>query len=230
MRKSLWVKPEIRAAFEAKAAECISKVQPHTNRVIPPPEIYFCQIGRAAGKCSVRYGKCFIIINYDMLTPKDRYDEQLNNTLPHELGHYFHWVIYFHMGDHGPMWKQIMRWMGANAERCHNMDLTGVKVRHVDRTLFAYTCGCGFNHQLTPIRHRRHQAGRIRHCLRCHQTLIYRGIIVNGAIAPVAQKQPEQTPTEFSPVKTELPNGPRYKIVTKFVNGMLTNERVLIQS
>lgn len=235
MRKSLWIKPEIRARFEAKMAECLNIAKDKSGKDIKPPILMFRQCGKRAGMCSVRWGKGYVILNYDLVHKVSTHDEMLNVTLPHEIAH---WVDHEINGGwkgnpHGYQWRRIMAWFGVDAERCHNMDMTGVKTRQTDTTRFQYKCDCRtFN--LTAIRHRRHQAGNRYHCTRCGAVLKWLAVVAAGVTAPVAQR-PIEVPRETRPVAPiqttpEPPKGPQYKTVTKFVNGVLTNERILIQS
>lgn len=231
--KSLRVASEIQAAFEAKLREGIQKIQQVTGKPIQSPILLFRQCGRRAGICCIRFRKCYIVLNYDLVIKAATYDEMLNCTLPHELAHWADYVLNdgWKGEPHGPRWRQVMRMLGANPERCHDMDMTGVKVRKQQR--FGYKCNCGHDHRLSLTLHNRHQSGRYRICNRCQTRLVYVGIAVDKET--LMKPKPIEVPRvkEVKPVVTNVvrpPSWPQYRNVTRFVNGSLVNERTLIES
>jgi len=231
MRHTLWIKPEIRAAFEAKIDECLAKVQLHNNTPISRPTLIFRHSGRRAGVACLRWTKWYIVINIDLVNKPNTYDEQLNLTLPHEVAHVAAYTIWGRkINPHGFEWGRVMRWFDVSPERCHDMDMTGVKVRRQQR--FAYKCNCGQNHRLSVTLHNRHQNGRYRICSLCHSRLVYVGIVVDKET--LMKPRPIEVPRgkEVKPVVVNVirePKGPQYRNVTRFVNGSLVNERILIE-
>lgn len=229
--KSLRVSPEIRAAFEAKIDECLVKVQLYNNTPIQRPILIFRQCGRRAGVCCLRFRKWYVVINVDLVNKPETYDEQLNCTLPHEIAHACAFTIFgYDIAPHGYEWRKVMRWMGVNPERCHDMDMSGVRVRRQQR--FAYKCNCGYNHQLSQTLHNKHQSGRYRICNNCRARLVYVGLVVNKET--LMKPKPIEVPRvrEVKPVVVNVvkpPSGPQYRNVTRFVNGCLVNERILIE-
>ncbi len=217
--------------------ECLDIAKTKSGKEIRTPTLLFRQSGRRAGVCSVRFGRGFVVLNYDLVHKVNTYDEQLNCTLPHEVAH---WVDHeinggWHGDPHGYNWKRIMGWFGADPEVRHNMDMTGVKVRRRDTTLFRYKCNCGYDHRLSIIRHRRAQdtTRGYRVCKMCHGKLVYVGIVVNGITAPVAQRieVPRETVPVIPPIRKPepLPEA-KFRVVTKFVNGSLQNVKVPLDS
>jgi predicted SprT family Zn-dependent metalloprotease len=62
-------------------------------------------------------------------------DEQVYNTVAHELSHAYH-VLLTQSTDHGTMWQSIHRAMGGTAERCHKVEVQKNNVqRHQIRDL-----------------------------------------------------------------------------------------------
>lgn len=57
-------------------------------------------------------------------------DEMLNDTIPHELAHLAAFTVYGDSG-HGPSWKKVMREIGLEPSRCHNM----INTRHEARKM-----------------------------------------------------------------------------------------------
>lgn len=245
--KEVWIKPEVREAFEQKLKECHAICQKHTTRVIPLPKLVFVRIGADAGRC----GKNLVIINPDYL--EDYYDEQLNETLPHEFAHYVSVFLYgmtikkfyrkvggkyvkkLKQEYHSDDWRLVMEWLGKPAaDRCHSFDISKAIKRKVSKP-FRYTCGCsGSFHDVTAYVHRKHQTsvkGGYK-CKRCKRPISFIGTVVNGKFQP---KGTPNTPTvslpvvmkEVSSVKRVMPLA-TYKTVTVFRNGILVNDRVPI--
>ena len=101
------------------------------------------------------------------------FEENLRDTVPHEVAHY---IIYAVFGDHGvkphgPEWRDLMTVFGADPEVTFNMDLEGIPQRR-QRT-HPYHCGCRL-HELSSTRHNRVQRRRGQYqCRVCNGTLVY---------------------------------------------------------
>jgi SprT protein len=121
---------------------------------IPLPEVAvrFDLRGTQAGQARMLGSRRFLIrYNPDLLA---RHNQGfLERTVPHEVAH----VII-----------ELMGFFGASPERCHNFDTGGLSQRTLQR--FRYHCGCG-EHELSSIRHRRHQTGTIYRCRACSEAL-----------------------------------------------------------
>lgn len=90
-------------------------------------------------------------------------------TLPHEVAH---WIVFrWRPGasPHGVEWRQVMAWLGAPAQRCHDFDVTRARLKTGRR--YAYRCACR-QHTLGAVAHRRSQTGRtIYRCRVCGSVL-----------------------------------------------------------
>jgi hypothetical protein len=166
----------------------------------------------------------------------------LNDTLPHELAHFVSIFLYGKNGDgHNFYWKSVMRWMGiSDADRCHEYSLEGVKVRqrHND---YHYSCKCnGITHQLNLRKHERHMflihnGNRGMVCRKCKSPIVYKGFMMNGKFIPYVQKPVVNNNNNppapiIVPESTPTPVQPTYRSITRFVNGMLVNEKVLVNA
>jgi SprT protein len=95
------------------------------------------------------------------------FDDNLRNTVPHEVAHYLCDCLYGMrtIRPHGKEWRALMRLLDAEPQVRHQYDLQGVPQRRQHR--FAYRCGCR-RHALSAQRHRRIQRGlgfyQCRHC------------------------------------------------------------------
>lgn len=147
---------------------------------------------------------------------------------------------------HGLYWRIVMGWLGLRyADRCHEYSLEGVKHRKVKKP-YRYICGC-FNryHDVTKgVHHKIQVLNRQYSCKRCHQKIIYQGMMVNNVFVPSVKKPeppikkfdelfipllPQLTPSMPPPVTKKSPET-TYKVVTKFINGVLTNVRTPISA
>lgn len=242
------VSPQIENAFKAKMEEVLNICRQKSGKNIPSIPLKFSQMGRRAGICHIEYKmsecsyKCdprstYIVINPDFL--KNYYDDMLNDTCPHEVAHYVSTFLYGQRGDgHGWNWKSVMNWMGISAaNRCHEYSLEGVKVRRTNRN-YQYSCNCKIIHMLTLKKHERHQwylknGSKGLACSQCHTPIVYQGFTFNGTFYPYKkiENRPEPMVVTVVSVAPVVPTPePTYKLVTKFINGMLVNERVPINA
>ncbi len=153
-----------------RSHELINTAAVELGKKIPEIDIHFDLSGRSAGMyCSrarlrwIRYNP-FIFAKY--------FDENFNNTIPHEVAHYLTHVM---MGrkraaPHGPEWQSMMQLLGSEPEITHKFDLEGVPVKKQRRHL--YRCGCQ-DHQLSSTRHNRIQRQKQHNyfCRHCGNTL-----------------------------------------------------------
>ena len=129
--------------------------------------------GRAAGMYRVRGGQR--VIRYNPYIFAKYFNDNLVNTVPHEVAHYVTDVLYGlrRVRPHGPEWRAVMRAFGAEPVATCRYDLDGIPVRRQRR--YSYQCGC-MTHSVSTVRHRRIQDGRMRyHCRRCRTPLSYTG-------------------------------------------------------
>jgi len=105
------------------------------------------------------------------------FDENLRDTVPHEVAHYIVYAVY---GDrigrrrvkpHGPQWREVMDRFGADPGVTFDLDLEGVPQRR-QRT-HRYRCDCRL-HELSTTRHNRVMRGRGSYqCVHCEGDLVY---------------------------------------------------------
>ena len=101
------------------------------------------------------------------------YEENLRDTVPHEVAHYIVHAVY---GDrrirpHGRQWLDLMARFGADPGVTFNLDLEGIPQRR--QQTHAYRCECRV-HELSTTRHNRIQRGAGGYqCCFCRGDLVY---------------------------------------------------------
>ena len=182
---------EMVAAFENKMIDVLAKFEAHYKKPMPIPQIIVKHsIGRKFGTAN-RIHKT-ITLNKDLCNEK-YWTEMLDDTLPHEVSHLVAPLIYDswrHGPDrgrgwgHGNAWRECMRVLGLEPNRCGQLDTETLKeltLRSVPRK-YVYKCGCGKQFNLTAILHNRIQRdGRSRICRSCKSTIAYLGEKINAA-------------------------------------------------
>lgn len=136
-------------------------------RPVPRPRITFDLRGRSAGQFRVDGGEASIRYNA-ALVARDT-PQFLAQTVPHEVAHYLAYLRFGgHIRPHGLQWQRLMRALGADPRRCHELDVTGLATRRLRR--YPYYCQCG-EHALTSIRHNRILRGASYSCRACGEAL-----------------------------------------------------------
>jgi SprT protein len=235
MKRNVQVPKQIREAFEKKLAECVMVARKKSgNQNIPIFPLIFRQCGSRAGICRISVIEPTIVyINPDFF--KTNYDEQLNDTLPHEVAHGIAHALWpdpfpapkgFRSDPHGRNWERVMNWFGiSNPNRTHKMDMSGVATRQVNRP-FTYLCGCKLPHKLTLRMHTMIQVhGRSRTCRGCKQRIVYQR---GGKPVSIDLTVERVTPKVMLVTMTPKPPEPKptHRTITQFVNGTLQNVRV----
>jgi len=101
---------------------------------------------------------------WSRMSEKERYE-----TTVHETCHIVVRQKYgYRVKPHGHEWKMAMLQSGINPERCHNVDLTGLRQR---RPRFPAQCACR-THLITSIKMNRILQGRNYMCIYCHSFLV----------------------------------------------------------
>jgi SprT protein len=121
--------------------------------------------GSAAGMFKVAGRRRWI--RYNPWIFSKYFDENLRDTVPHEVAHYIVHELYGsrRVKPHGRQWRSLMRQFGADAGVTFDLDLAGIPRRR-QRT-HAYICGCR-EHWLSSTRHNRVVRGTGRyHCVSC---------------------------------------------------------------
>lgn len=130
--------------------------------------------GRAAGMYRVKK-KLFHqdrTIRYNPTIFSMYFDDNLENTVPHEVAHYACDIIYGlgTIKPHGEEWKRVMQALGADPKVTADYDISGIQQRKL--TTYPYRCDCGVQ-QLSSIRHNRVVRKKYRYqCRTCRQTLV----------------------------------------------------------
>lgn len=136
---------------------------------IPAIPVLFNLKGRAAGMYKTGMGSRQIRFNPYLFAKY--FQDNLANTVPHEVAHYVSDVIYGlkRIRPHGKEWQRIMQLYGVEAQRTHHFDMQGIPLRQQQR--FTYQCDCQL-YQLTTRRHNLIQKRERRYfCRHCHSEL-----------------------------------------------------------
>ncbi|MFT5132255.1 MAG: SprT protein [Gammaproteobacteria bacterium] len=145
--------------IEATVA-CLERAKDLFERDFVHIPVRFDLKGRAAGMFKVS-GKQSVI-RYNPYIFAKFFDENLRQTVPHEVAHYVthemhslkrHFALrHSHVRPHGKEWQDVMFKLGADPSRTCNFDMTGIPVRVYSYHL--YVCDCR-QHQLGSRRHNR---------------------------------------------------------------------------
>jgi SprT protein len=95
------------------------------------------------------------------------FEDNLANTVPHEVAHYITDLRYGlgNVRPHGREWQSIMHALGAEPVVTCRYDLSGIPVRRQIR--YQYRCDCT-THRISTARHRRASSGQVRYfCKHC---------------------------------------------------------------
>lgn len=129
--------------------------------------------GRAAGMYRVRNGER--VIRYNPFIFNRYFDDNLAQTVPHEVAHYVADMVYGfrNIRPHGQEWKQIMQFFGADTRATSQYDLEGLPMRRYRQ--FRYRCQCR-QHGLTARRHNRIERNQAQYfCKQCGGRLMFVG-------------------------------------------------------
>lgn len=96
-----------------------------------------------------------------------------DRTIPHECAHHIvHRLFPSAKQYHGPEFRNVMNWLGANPSTYHNYDVAPA----MTSKMFRYSCGCeGRVLNLSKLIHGKVQSGQKRHCKACKQTISFIG-------------------------------------------------------
>jgi SprT protein len=147
-----------------------SKIFDTEFKIIP---VRFDLRGRSAGMYRVKNSRRHI--RYNPYLFAKYFDDNLADTVPHEVAHYICDRLYGlrYIRPHGIEWKSVMEALGARAVRTSNYDLEGIPLRTQRR--HTYSCGCT-THRLTSRRHNRVLREEARYlCRLCGKTLSFVG-------------------------------------------------------
>lgn len=144
---------DLKSAAEARVSELMDQAKKLGFKV-PRPSVVFNKRGQVAGTMNF---DGTMDLNAELF--RQNYDDFLKNTIGHEFAHHICFVYWPNAEmAHGPEWKQIMVQLGLNPSRCHNYDVSTVKVKEYNK--FEYKCPvCGESQVLTSIRHNKVRKG-----------------------------------------------------------------------
>lgn len=152
-----------------EAVRYIRLAEKKLQQAFPIIPVYFDLKGRAAGMYKVQAGQRQLRFNPYLFSRY--YEENFNNTVPHEVAHYLVDMIYGikNVRPHGKEWKTMMHLLGAEPQRTHQFDLQGIPQRSYQ--LISYQCRCN-DFQLTSRRHNMIVRGKRRYfCPNCQSEL-----------------------------------------------------------
>lgn len=133
--------------------------------------VSFDLTGTAAGRAQLQAHN----IQFNDWLVKHNLQAFLDETVAHELAHIIHHKLF--PGDrawHGKRWQEIMRRLGYEPQRCHDLDLTGMPGLRRQRR-WVYKCDCR-THELTTVRHNKvRRIGRSYTCKLCGTILTFTG-------------------------------------------------------
>lgn len=104
--------------------------------------------------------------------------EYIDRTVVHEFAHLVQGQYFPHSKPHGVEWKAIMRFLGNDPSRCHEMNLSKalenfgiVKQKRRKQKRYVYECDCRI-HTITSTRHNKIRKGLSTYsCRNCGQTI-----------------------------------------------------------
>lgn len=146
----------------------IAQASEHFGLMLQPVDIRFDLNGRAAGM--VRFvSSGTAVIRYNPVLLEKFRDSFIRQTVPHEVAHVVVAAHYpYRTAPHGPEWRLMMEFFGAEPRRCHTYPVDGSEVRRLRR--FSYRCGCR-EHLITAIRRNRIARGQSYFCRYCGELL-----------------------------------------------------------
>jgi len=151
-----------------RAAQCVYLANKTYGVDLPVPNIRFSVKGTAWGYYQRRGKK--IEIRFNPLLFARYFQEGIEDTVPHEIAHYF--VDSMYTGrpkPHGKEWREVMHVFGIeNPRATSNYDTTGLDVRK--QTRIKYRCSCQ-THEVSKTRHNRMLRGSKYQCISCHDEL-----------------------------------------------------------
>lgn len=159
--KSSITDAELLRAAEKRVAELCAR------HGITPPSVALDLQGRCAGRAHRTRNH----IRLNAVLFRENFADFIDNTIPHELCHLWHYQLGLKGRSHGEEWKRLMRRMNVEPSRTHRYDTTRSATRRVRR--FIYYCACK-SHTVTTILHNRMRRGRTYLCKGCKTKLLPR--------------------------------------------------------
>ena len=113
------------------------------------------------------------LIRYNPWIFSKYFEENLRDTVPHEVAHFIVHEVYPRRGvkPHGVEWRELMARFEADPGVTFNLDLEGVPQRK--QAKHRYHCGCQL-HEVSTTRHNRAERGGVRYqCVTCDGPLVH---------------------------------------------------------
>jgi len=157
----------------AATTACILRAEQLFERDFLLPHIRFDLSGRIAGMYRLRHQQHEI--RYNPYLFEKYFDDNLANTVPHEVAHYLVAEMYGwrNIRPHGTQWQAVMLRLGVAPQVTCRYDLSDIPQRRQRR--FSYVCNCT-THRLSTVRHNRVQGGTGKYlCRQCREPLVYSG-------------------------------------------------------
>ena len=159
------------AQVEDRTESFICQAEAIFSREFERIPVLFDLAGRTAGMFKVAgRQRC---IRYNPWIFAKYFEENLSDTVPHEVAHYVVHEVYGRrrIKPHGTQWQALMHLYGANAGVTFNLDLEGIPQR--SQKTHPYRCDCR-THDVSTTRHNRVKRGTARyHCRFCDGQLGY---------------------------------------------------------
>ena len=194
-----------REAVEKRIRDDVAKINKRYNRDFVAPPVVYDVKGGTGGYVTPRDNYSRVHLNPEYFI--NNADEMINATTPHELAHWAEYKIYGgwertrggKRSVHGKRWKAIMKVLGADDSRCHNMDTTHVTRK--SKTKYEYECSrCKARLTVGPVVHKKIQAGQARWHTGCNRApLQYVGILGKVTYAEAAKKKGKKKVKESKP-------------------------------
>lgn len=148
---------EQRTAVYERVEQFIDMGNAHFGTDCNVPHTRFDKRGTCGG--TANYSKMELNFNAGLMV--DNWDEYMNQIIPHEVAHIIKTHIYGYgkgvNSAHGLHWKRVMRALGVEPDRTHNMDVSKVKQHKSPLKKYIYVCTCGCEKEvvLSAVRHNR---------------------------------------------------------------------------
>ncbi len=175
----MFVTQAVKTRVEKKVAECIAKADKYFNKKHQIPRIEYTVRGQKGG-----YAQGTGLVNFNPILLMENIEDYMTDTIPHEVAHCIDaangrddnfiqgWAAFALRGRrakrvvHGESWKQIMRMLGSDPERCHNYDVKNAQVKV--KAKYDYRCGgCNQSFLVSSVLHNKMQRGQKRWCRKC---------------------------------------------------------------
>lgn len=163
-----------------------------------PPVIMNPKLGRVAGRA---YGFKKIELNPNYF---GKYKEDMiRQIVPHEICHCFACYYYSFLNrkkimGHGKEWKNLMRLLKLEPNRCHSYDIEEGGATLRNRTRYSFTCDCGAKFVLSSNKYNSMVKRPVKTwCRRC-KTVIPLHAWQKYETRPQAETKTIITPTQFN--------------------------------